>query len=281
MTVSLNPGVARGHFVRLTVDFRGAFGRLIGRATTVVNVDSSWVDVDNGRVTLGFSDNGCLGYYDYQRNMYLGAGFRLSARTNAFYHGSFVLAADGVVVDNAYGDASGSRMDWVVFPDSVARLVPSARADVEARTTFEEATPRSCFSLAWRRRRWPGAARLENRFVILEYRVKNRSVNAWSETYAGLILDWDLATAEANLAAYDSLSGTAYVRQVVPGHPLVGAVALTDAWSSFYTADNETEVHTPAWSDERKWQLLRGGMAVPPAEPRDITVLQRRRTDAA
>jgi hypothetical protein len=273
VTVSLDAGVARGHFVRLIMDFTGAYGRLIGRATTRVHLDSSWVNVDNGRVTLGFSDNGCLGYYDYPRSTYLGAGFRLSERTNALYHGSFVLAVDGVVVDNAYGDTSASRMDWVVVPDSVVRLVTSARADVEARTTFEEGDAQlllfarvDAAALAWR-------GESENHFVILEYRVKNRSVNAWNEAYAGLILDWDLAAAEANVAAYDSILGTAYVRQTVPGHPLVGAIALTDAWSSFYTADNETEIHTPAWSDERKWQILRAGFAVPPTVPRDITVM--------
>jgi hypothetical protein len=118
---------------------------------------------------------------------------------------------------------------------------------------------------------WSGEG--ENRFVILEYRIKNRSVNAWSEAFAGLILDWDLAAADGNVAAYDSVSGAAYVRQVVPGHPLTGAIALTDARSSFYTADNETEIHTPAWSDERKWQILHGGFAAPPAAPRDITAM--------
>jgi hypothetical protein len=273
VTVTLDPGVARGHFVRLTLDFTGAFGRLIGRATMLAHLDSSWVNVDNGRLTLGFADNGCLGYYDYPRRTYLGAGFRLSERSNALYHGSFVLAADGVVVDNAYGDTSALRMDWVVFPDSVARVVPSSRADVEARTTFEESDVQiplfarvDAAALAWN-----GEA--ENRFVILEYRLKNRSVNAWSEAYAGLILDWDLAAAEGNIAGYDSVSGTAYVRQVVPDHPLTGAIALTDAWSSFYTADNETEIHTAGWSDERKWQILRGGIAAPPAEPRDLTVV--------
>jgi hypothetical protein len=273
VTVLLDPGVARGHFVRLVMDFTGAFGRLIGRATTLVHLDSSWVNVDNGRVSLGFSDNGCLGYYDYPRATYCGEGFRLSARTNALFHGSFLLAVDSVVVDNAYGDTSAARMDWVVFPDSVAHLVPSSRADMEAQTTFEEGdAPFLLFArvdaaaLAW-------SGEGENRFVILEYRIKNRSVNAWSDAYVGLILDWDLAAADGNVAAYDSVSGAAYVRQVVPGHPLTGAIALTDAWSSFYTADNETEIHTPAWSDERKWQVLHGGFANPPAAPRDITVM--------
>jgi serine protease len=273
VTVTLAPEVQRGHFVPLSVDFTGAFGRLIGRATADVYLDSSWVNVGNGRLTLGFADNGSLGYYDYLRNAYLGAGLRLSVRTNALYHGSFVLASDGVVVDNAYGDSTASRMDWVVFPDSVAALLPSSRADVEAHTTFEEAdTPNPLFALVNAAAlEWRGEN--ENRFVILEYRMKNRSVNTWNEVYAGLILDWDLAAADGNVAAYDSVSGTAYVRQIIPGHPLAGAIALTDPWSSFYTADNETEIHTRAWSDARKWQILQGGIVPPPTEPRDITIV--------
>jgi hypothetical protein len=256
----------------LTIDWLDANQRLLGRATRVVYLDSTFVAVNNGRLTLGFAENGSLGYDDYERGYYIGPGLRIDPRpSNALYHGSFVLAADSVVSDNAYGEATRPLFDWATLPDSVAHFVPSTRADLEARACFEDShAEQMLFArvtaafLGWRDAN-------ANGFLILEYQVKNRSVNSWTATYAGFFFDWDLGDAEGDLSHYDSLSSIAYVSQVTPGHPLVGVVPLNDRWDTYCVIDNRAQLDSSGWNDSFKWQLLTSGINSSPATPKDLS----------
>lgn len=272
VTVTLNSDVGRGYVLPLNLNFSNVSG-LIGRAKAVVHLDSSFVNVSNGQLSLGLGENGCLGYYDYVRDLYIGDGFRIADHANALYHGSVMLAADGFVLDNAYGDTTLHRMDWRVAEDSIAKFIAPTRSDIEARTTFDEVDSTdmlfarvSAAALAWRNNADRG-------FMVLEYTIRNRSVNPWNETYFGFFLDWDLAGASKNLGAYDPVSQTAYIQQAIPGYPLAGITGITEPWSSFYVIDNRAELTSPAWNDARKWDLLRGGVNDPIADPRDISFL--------
>lgn len=281
VTVEVLAGAPRGTFLPLSIDFHDATGRLTGRAVTTVYLDSTFVCVGNGRLDLGFAEDGSLGYYDRERDHYMGCGFRTAQFSNALYHGSFVLAADGVVQDNAYGNAQLSRYDWGALNDSAAHFVPSERADVEARASFEDRrTEQRLFArvdaaaLGWRSEGRDG-------FLILEYVVENRSVNPWSETFAGFFLDWDVGPSSYNVAWFDEAAGVAAVQALGASHPLVGIASISDEWGSFYVANNRDEIHLPwdeqdplsGWTDERKWEILRNGIQAPPVDAMDLSFL--------
>ncbi|MDD5087421.1 MAG: T9SS type A sorting domain-containing protein, partial [bacterium] len=281
VTVELLASAPRGLFLPLAIDFLDAAGRLSGRAVTTVYLDSTFVCIGNGRLDLGFAEDGSLGYYDRERDHYLGCGLRTSALSNALYHGSFVLAADGIVQDNAYGNAQLNRYDWGAVTDSVARLVPSERADVEARASFEDrrAEPRLFARVDAAVLGWQGSP--QDGFLILEYVVENRSVNPWNEVYAGLFLDWDIEPSSNNTAFFDDAADIAAVQAIGARHPLAGIASIRDAWSSFYVIHNENEIHAPwddqdplsGWTDERKWQILQSGIQTPPEDATDLSFL--------
>ncbi len=257
----------------LTIEWLDVTQRVVGRATTRLYLDSSFVAVNNGRLELGFAENGSLGYSDYERNLYIGPGLRIEGRpTNALYHGTFVVAADGMVSDNLYGNAGLNRFDWLAVPDSVAHFVAGTRADIEARATFEDTQAEQMLfahvnaaAMAW-------TAPEANTFIILEYEVVNRSINPWTEAYLGFIMDWDLGASSRNLSHFDSLSQTAYVSQIVAGHPLVGITSLSASWHTYYVVNNRSEIDPPAdWSDFRKWQILTGGINPSPPDAMDLS----------
>jgi serine protease len=271
--VEVSSASARGAILPLTIDWTNSAGRLIGRATTRVLLDSTFVVVNNNRMQLGFAENGCLGYDDYMRGYYLGPGWHLSQNTNALFHGSFVLAADGFVSDNAYGNSQLDVMDWVSLDDSVAHFVPSSRSDIEAHATFEDRQAQNqlfahvdAAALAWR-------AADRNNFMILEYRVTNRTSNAWQVAYAGLFLDIDLGSSESNIASFDTATGVVSVRQTAPSHPLVGIAPIAGNWGSLYIVNNAAEIDPVHWTDSTKWSLLREGIHSPPSYPMDLSLL--------
>jgi hypothetical protein len=279
MTLELAPSLVRGPAVDLTIDWLGESGSLVGRATTTLCVDSTFINFDNGSVALGFAENGCLGYEDYVNGRYFGAGLRISPRQNALYHGSFVLAADGRVQDNAYHNMTAidrpDLFDFEAEPDSFVHQVPSTRADLEARASFSDFQAESpiwthidAAALAWR-----GPA--DNRMVILEYDATNRTVNPWQVTYAGLFLDFDLGPASSNSAMYDSAHQLLAIRQSLPGYPMVGVTAVSDRWGSLKVLGNRNVLDSyTTWNDQIKWSMLGAGMDLTiPAEPQDISLL--------
>ena len=273
--IELPIGSPRARILPLVVDWFDAQDHLLGRASLHVELDSTYVEVNNGRMTLGFAENGCLGYADYEHGIYLGPGLRVEGRpSNALYHGSFLVAADGLVSDNSYGNAELNRFDWLATPDSVAHVVPASRSDAEFHASFED---RQAEQMLFARVNaaalaWYGDA--EDGFLVLEYNVTNRSINPWNETYAGFFFDWDLGASSRNLSHFDTLSQLAYVSQAAPGHPLVGVVPLNDSWQTYYVVNNRSEIDPPSdWSDARKWQLLTGGIAESPEIVMDLSHL--------
>jgi hypothetical protein len=263
----------RARVIPLTVDFRRGDGRLIGRGTTDVLLDSTFVVVDNGTLALGFAENGSLGYFDYVHGNYLGPGLRIEDRpTNALYHGSFVLASQGLVEDNFYGNSSLSSFDWMAT-DTLSSIIPSARAPIEGRAVFEDrlsASPMlahvSASALGWQ-----GAS---SGFLVLEYNVYNRSLNGWDAAYAGLMLDLDLGSSSRNISGFDVQGDIAYVKHTLPDYPLVGIASVTDPWSAFRVISNRAEIDPPAdWSDSRKWEILTGGIQNVPLDTMDLSLV--------
>jgi subtilisin family serine protease len=279
ITLEVPSSMLRGPTVDLSIDWLGEAGQLIGRATTTVYLDSTVVNLDNGNLSLGVSENGCLGYGDYVSNRYIGSGLRLSDHQNALYHGSFVLAADGSVSDNAYNNMSiagqPDHFDFSAMPDSVAYITPSVRADFEAHASFTDALAEHELLAEVQSAvlGWQNAP--HNSYFILEYQVTNRSINPWNMAYAGMFLDWDLGPASTNIGGYDSLAGIAYFRQTMPGYPLVGMASITDSWGSLHVLENRDVLDSRnTWNDSTKWQLLTSGIQSNiPSDARDISLL--------
>ncbi|MBU1985089.1 S8 family serine peptidase, partial [bacterium] len=76
VAIELAGTARRGFLLPLSIDFIGGNGRLAGRVTRTIYLDSTFVCLDNGRLRLGFAEDGSLGYYDREQDHYIGCGFR-------------------------------------------------------------------------------------------------------------------------------------------------------------------------------------------------------------
>lgn len=271
----LPQGVRRARVIPLNLNFTSLAGDLLGRATLPLIIDSTFVVLENESMQLGFAENGSLGYEKYPDSFYLGPGLSLSRDRpiGALHHGSFVLAVDGQVSDNFYGDANLRREDWIALPDSFAHRISNGRGAMETRSVFSDrgSAENELFArvtangLAYS----GGAA---DQFLILEYKIENRSINRWTETYAGLAMDWDLGAATTNLSTFDAASSIAYVSTLSPGYPLVGVVSLTGDISSYSVINNRAEIDPiNAWTDSIKWQRISSGLNSSPPERMDLS----------
>lgn len=277
MTLHLPADARRGRTIPLNIDFTTLAGAAIGRATHTLIIDTTYVLLRNSVMQLGMAEHGSLGYYDYRDRRYIGPGLSLQTERpfGTLYHGSFVLAADGYVSDNFYGDTTRLREDWVMLPDSFARTVPSSRAAQETRCNFTDrgAAENELFAsvtasgLAY-------ADGFADHFLILEYAVANRSINHWQSAYAGLALDWDIAGGSRNYSAFDPIHAMAIASPSLSEYPQFAVVALRGPLTGYYAIDNRAELDSAGyWSDARKWELLSSGVHSSASDARDISQL--------
>jgi serine protease len=266
---------ARKRSVPITIDWTRGDGRVIGRTVQNVVFDTSWVSVDNGKIRLGFGEDGSLGYHDFVNNVTLGPGLRIEgAPTHTLYHGSFMLGANSQVADNAYGSVDTKSFDWIAAEGEYAHFVAPDRSDLEARASFDDRGSQpfdqlfarvDAAAIAWT----DEAAR---NFLILEYTVTNRSVNPWTNACIGLFMDWDVVASSMNIGGYDAEGDLAYAAQFHGGYSMIGVASLGQSLTTVQTLNSNVEFDPDsAWGDARKWELLNSGIGSSVLDPMEIS----------
>ncbi|MCC6477508.1 S8 family peptidase, partial [bacterium] len=278
---TLVEGARRGAVLPLALDMFSLEGRLLGRATTTLLLDSSFAVIENATMKLGIGDQGALGYFDYARNIPQGPGLALTdVANNALYHGSFFVAHDGKVIDNFFGDSSESRFDWTALDGVYAEEVETQRASHEIRTRFDDRmlpeSERLGVEVELRALSWnePGAERV----LVLEARIFNRSETNWPNelNFAGFMCDWDVGASSSNLGSYvggfDWVNGMLTVHSTESRLPWIGMVPLMgELYTAYEIANREEFGSAGPFTDARKWQIFHYGIGGFSETPRDLS----------
>ncbi|MBL0059932.1 MAG: S8 family serine peptidase [bacterium] len=264
--------IDRGAILPLRLEWRDATNQVVGRATTAVFLDTTFATIETSALKIALGEQGALGYFDYVRNIPVGPGLALKNHlSNALYHGSIFVGVDGKVIDNFYGDSTGSRFDWTALSDVYAQHVESSIAPIAVNSRFDDSrlneAERIHAEVSATILSWP---EIENGFA-LELKTINRGEGDWQDCYCGLMMDWDLGPSSRNFGAYDETSGILYVRSELPSLPLVGIAGLDEALSTAYEIGNRDEFQTGGLTDARAWQLVTAGIGGFTSTPRDLS----------
>ncbi len=262
----------RGAILPLRFEWRDATQQVVGRATTTVFLDTTFATIETSALKFALGEQGALGYFDYVRDIPVGPGLALKNHlSNALYHGSIFVGVDGKVIDNYYGDSTGSRFDWTALPGIYARQIESSLAPIAVNSRFDDSRLREAEQIraevSATMLSWP---EIENGFA-LELTAINRDEGEWQDCYCGLMMDWDLGPSSRNFGAYDETSGILYVRSELPSLPLVGIAGLDDVLSTAYEIGNRDEFQTGGLSDARAWQLVTAGIGGFTSSSRDLS----------
>lgn len=264
--------IDRGAMLPVSIEWQDEFNRLIGRATATILLDTTYAVLESSELIFALGENGALGYHDYVRNVQVGPGFALkNDLNNALYHGTLFIGVNGKVLDNFYGDSTGSRFDWTALPDVYAQHVESSLAPQAVHTRFDD-------------RRLPESERLHAevdatmlawpeipRGYVFDLQIINRSEETWNNGFCGLIMDWDLGPASRNFGGFDEESGILYVRSELASLPMVGIAGLDQTLVSAYEISNRHELQTGGFRDQRIWQIVNAGVGGFVATPRDLS----------
>jgi hypothetical protein len=262
-----------GLIIPLSLEWLDAEGRLLARAAYKLQADSQTTTLANDALALGVGENGCFGFYDYIQNYQVGTGLQeLAEPSNYLWHGSLMVAADGIVSDNCFGDNSGARFDLLALPESTAWVGPGTRADLEAHANFRDSGSLSPLFIDIHENVLAYYGSPANHLFILEFTAVNRGVNPLENVYLGLFLDWDIPSWSVNTGNFDIANDIACARGMLPGVSWGGVASITHPFSAFRLLRNESDLYSGSWNDTRKWEFLTGGIVpVQNTEATDIS----------
>jgi PKD repeat protein len=177
---------------------------------------------------LSINDVGRLGIYDDP-----GATFNLGLN----YKGNTILSEAGLLVGTSSSKVSNSiKNAESTFSITRDEKFTSAQSNIQylvnndtlqdVMTTYEDVTnniDRISVQVQQRTRAWRGTNR--NKFIIVEYNIRNISGSDISTLYAGIFADWNIGNYQNNSAAWAADSTFGYVHD---GNTYAGIKLLTN-----------------------------------------------------
>lgn len=203
-------------------------------------VNPSFLDIDENQLITTIASNGRLGYENTatQSN---GVGFIVNQDNLLFEMGLMMGTSSSVVFDNVRGTASGFNQEFTVT-EKIKEAIPGERSASEIYGAFTDNAITKTVSVNYRTLTWREAP--YDRFIILEYKVKNISNQPLNGFYFGLFADWDITNQGGHdQAQWDDDNRLGYVYPAQPDdRPHAGIRLLKGMAPQYYAIDNNHQI---------------------------------------
>jgi serine protease len=197
--------------------------------TTTVNLDYQNITVNKTYTTI--TSNGKVGFSG--DNAANGLGF-IYKDFDLLYEASLMIGNSITVVSNNARGLSGTSDHHFVKLSKVAKAINSTAA-YEGNATFTDAGNPSALGLSIKNTLTAYKNAPDDKYVIAEYEISNKTATTINNVYAGLFTDWDVDEGGKNLLRYDDGLRLAYCYASTPLSPYAGVKLLsTTASPAFY-----------------------------------------------
>ena len=167
--------------------------------STIVN--SAFLTVNENNLTITLTSDGGLGYVT--PNNSLGEGIMYKDGNSLLYEGSLLIGSQNNFIANKFRGDTLQKYDNDFQIDKVIRPKTATRADYQTYSAFDFDPPsndklkieNNCYVF--------NHAQAMNS-IIYQYKITNTGSVDYTNFFAGLILDWDIANYANNKISYDS-----------------------------------------------------------------------------
>ncbi len=155
---------------------------------------TDFVSHDCGNILVTITRYGTIGYMGSNRQ----GGFGVEYPKNSgslLYFGSFALGTQLPYMIDRYLENGSTDNDWVTVypPDGKVHMYePGPISDEFSRAIFEDLNGEEVKNIRVIQRGYSYSSSGLDDFIILEYVLKNRSLQTINGLYAGIFLDWDI-----------------------------------------------------------------------------------------
>lgn len=204
------------------------------------SANPSYIDIDENQITTSISSRGRIGFDDPDKQE-KGNGFVFNDDPLLFEMGLLMGTSSGMLSNNIRGINSGFDQDFAPV-DPIRKIVPGDKSNSEVFGSFANGTPASAtLQIAYR-----SYARKEspyNKFVILEYKIKNVSNAALNNFRFGIFADWDISGNGAqDAAAWNEEKKIAYIFPKVSNDLPHAGIQLLNQPANHYAIDNSQDI---------------------------------------
>lgn len=208
-------------------------------------VNPTFINVTANQITTTVSGIGRIGFQDTQDDQRTqGLGFIFNQNPLLFEMGLIM----GTSSSNIYNNVRGTLTSLGVLnfdedfssTQSIKQITPGIRTYSEISGAFSNSLTTSSQAVVVGYRSLVMKDSPYDRFVIMEYQIKNPKATALSNFYFGIYADWDISTNGANdAAAWDSNNNLGYVYPALTAaKPYAGIQVLTGK-PGCYAIDND------------------------------------------
>jgi hypothetical protein len=198
----------------------------------VLNVD--YINVTINQVATTITSKGRIGYNGTGQTE--GLGFAYNGE-NLLYEGGLMIGKSSSAVSDNVRNDTGTDEDYQ-STQVVQKLMPTVQSEFDLFGKFNDAPSASPLpvlvshkALAWSN---PG----DDKYVIVEYSIKNTSTSTLSNLYAGIFADWDIQDYSLNKGNENAALKMGYVFNTTATGLWAGIKLLSSTPFKHYAIDN-------------------------------------------
>lgn len=254
--------------IPITIQYKD--GTYVDQEEVTFLLNPTFIDVDENLVTTTVSNTGRIGFEDTESSTRTkGLGFVFDDNSVLYEMGLIMGTGTGAQLFNNVRGSSGTfDKDFVSIGSRISEASPGLRSSSEISGAISNSTTPAtqAFQLEYRSLAWKDAP--YDKFVILEYTIKNTTANPINNFYIGLFADWDITdNGVDDIAKWDNANKLGYVYPTTGSALPHTGIQLLTGNASYYAIDNDPTVAGGSsfglydgFTDAEKFQTLSSGL---------------------
>lgn len=217
------------------------------------------LNITVNQISSTATGNGRIGYRNGDATGGLGVVYK---GNNMLYEAAFMVAASSSQVSNNARSETNTPNEHFVATERVKRLYANG-VDFFSSGEFNDAASTNPMNISVKHRQLAWSQMPDDKYFIVEYRIKNNNASALNNIFAGMFFDWDLIDAASNKIEYDTLLRLGYCSTFGASDPVVGVKILNTNVNPAYYGQSYNVPGDPqenGYSIDEKYLTLSSGV---------------------
>lgn len=202
-----------------------------------VNVD--YINIRENKIWTSIGSAGQIGYSDIQKGSGLGFIYKAAdGDYNLLFEAGLMIGKDSMYVSDCIRGENGYDSDFWGYSIIQKKNIP-VYADFDAEGAFNDANSTTYVGVDVKQRIFAWNNSPDDKFVIIQYIIKNIYPAPIANVYAGIFADWDIMNYAKNKSDYNPVNQLAYAYSTETNGKYAGIKLLSNtAPANCYAIDN-------------------------------------------
>ncbi|MBI5807539.1 MAG: S8 family peptidase [Ignavibacteriales bacterium] len=233
-----------------------------------VRINPTYQTLNANKIEMSVTSKGALAFNDYPDNTE-GVGFKYEGGDNLMFEGAFMYGTSENTVMDAARSVQVQSTDFNMLKP--INIITNQNGDQQATTIFnDDGAAVSKLGIETKQNLFSLSQAPNDKFIIVENILTNKSESEISNLYAGYFFDWDMPSENpiADTTAYDYKYNFGYARykDLQSLNTIVGSGLISSINYGYYPIDNAATsgdvrlFDSNEFSDREKWITLSSGI---------------------